>query len=508
MECVMCVFDHLHKEFSINSLGHRLRSVPMFLALIPFVIGVVLAEYLVVPLYVVLGSILLMAVVAIVAVPRNIALCYVAVALLFVGYITAVLRTPSCAVPYNQDVEMVVAVESIPSVRGDYSIADGRIEQWCGDDEWREANCRVVLWLRADSIVFGDRLTVCARLKERFSHHDDYNDLMRHRGYVGGVAVDGYNVVSKEHLEPTNIQSLAIQKLGKYTKDRASHATVVAMAVGARHDIPAELRAAYSKTGLAHLLAVSGLHLGVVLMVVGLLLIPLRFVHRGHRLAALISIVAVWLYAIMSGSSPSVLRAAIMLTVLLLAHVSSARYNSVNVLSATAFVMLVVSPDYVYDVSFQLSVAAVFGIVVWGVPLRQAIRSLPWVVSCLLSLFIVGGVATLWTMPIISHTFGNIPLVGVLLTPCVLLFSYVVVVGGIVAVVLPVALASPFVLVAEWAASVQNCVVEWAANLPMASVDYTMSELGVAVCYVVYAVITLFYWSKNQKKVITLPRYD
>ena len=73
---------------------------------------------------------------------------------------------------------------------------------------------------------------------------------------------------------------------------------------------------------------------------------------------------------------------------------------------------------------------------------------------------------------------------------------------------LPVALALPFAAVAEWAAGVQNSIVIWAAELPFASVEYAMSGWGVAVCYVTYAAITLLYWSKNQKKVVTLPRHD
>lgn len=504
----MCVLDRSHKSLSIRVLGHRLGSMPMFLALIPFALGILLEEHVLLPTSLVAGATLLTATVAVFAMPRNVASCYVAVTLLFVGYLLSELRDMGVTVPYDQDVEMVVAVEGIPSERGDYSVADGRIERWCDGEGWHDVDYRVVVWLRADSIVMGDRLTVCGRLNERMSRHESYDDLMHRRGFVGGVGVNSYNIISKEHAEPTDMQYRAIKRLDAYARDSVSRATVVAMAVGARYNIPAQLREAYSTTGMAHLLAVSGLHLGIVLMVVGVLLIPLRFIHRGHRLSAMLSVVAIWLYALMSGSSPSVLRAAIMLTVLQLARASSARYNSVNILAATAFVMLVVRPDYLYDVSFQLSVAAVFGIVAWGGPLMRAVRTLPWVVSTLLSLFIVGAVATLWTMPIISHTFGNIPLVGVLLTPCVLLFSNIVVGGGILAVIMPTAIAVPFAWAAEWAAGVQNRVVVWAADLPLASVNYAMSEHEVMLCYLIYIVITLLYWSKNQKKVVTLPHYD
>jgi competence protein ComEC len=242
-------------------------------------------------------------------------------------------------------------------------------------------------------------------------------------------------------------------------------------------------------------------------MVVSFMLLPLRFVHRGHRISALLAIVAIWFYAIMSGASPSVVRAAVMLSVLQLSLITSSRYNSLNALAVTVFAMLVYRPSYLFDISFQLSVAAVLGIVVWAVPMVRASRMWPRPVKWLYSLIVVGAVATLWTLPIVSHTFDNLPVVGVVVTPCVMLFAYAIVACGILAIVLPVPVGYPFAVVAEWAAHIQNIVVEWSANLPFASVEYTMPKWGVALCYLVYTAITLLYWSKNQKKVITLSRY-
>lgn len=504
----MCALDRLHKSFSLSTLGHRLRSVPMFLVLVPFVAGILIAENYALPLMMVAVLFVLMIAVAAWTLPRKMAWGYVAMAIMLCGYLLAELRAPTSSVPYDETVEMVVGVESVPSERDDYSVADGRVDRWYDGEQWHDVDCRVVLWLRVDSILHGDRLTIAGKLSDGISRHADYNALMHRRGFVGGVGISDHNILSIRHVEPTDMQSLAIRKLDSHATDSASHATVVAMVAGARRDMPKELRAAYSATGLSHLMAVSGLHLGIVLMVVGLLFVPLYFVHGGHRLATLLCIVAIWIYAIMSGVSPSVVRAATMFSVLLFTRVISANYNSVNVLAATVFAMLVYRPGYLFDVSFQLSVAAVFGIIVWCAPLVRGVRLWSRRTMRFAAPFIVGAVATLWTLPIVSHTFGNLPIVGVVLTPCVLLFSYAIVVGGLFAVVLPVALALPFAAVAEWAAGVQNSIVIWAAELPFASVEYAMSGWGVAVCYVTYAAITLLYWSKNQKKVVTLPRHD
>lgn len=501
----MSASDHWHNGFSFEQLGHRLRSMPMLVVLLPFVAGIVLADYFVVPLVVAIPATLLFALMAALVMPRRVAWGYIVVALAMFGYTMADLRMPRSSVPYDTYVDMVVTVENIPVQRDGYRRADGRIERWRDDGVWHDADSRVVLWLRADSINEGDRVVVAGELRERISRYNDYNDLMHRRSFVGGVAIGNDNVVEVHHAEPTDMQTRAIRRLEEAAgADDDAHATMVAMTTGSRHNMPESLRWAYSRTGLAHLLAVSGLHLGIVLMVVGSLLAPLRFIHRGHRVAALLAIVAIWLYVSMCGASPSVVRAAIMLTVLQLAMTLSARYNSINALAATVVIMLMYRPNYLYDISFQLSVAAVFGIVAWGVPIVRRVRSWRWLWRQIIGAIVVGVVATLWTLPVVSHTFDNLPIVGAVVTPFVLLFAYVTVICGIIAVVLPTSLATPLVAVAEWAAHMQNIVVEWAAELPFAAIEYTMSGWGVVVCYAIYLVITLVGWMKYQKKVITL----
>lgn len=480
----------------------------MLVVLIPYVIGVVIADCYVVPLWLALAVMIATVVTATFALQRRVALGYIALALVMFGYVVAELRAPATAIPYDTTTEMVIDVEGIPSNRGDYRRVDGRIVEWRDGDVWHEADSKVVLWLRCDSVSSGDRVTLAGELTNDISRYDDYNRLMHRRGFVGGVGVSDYNILDISHSEPTDMQSQAVAKLDRFATDSTSHATVVAMAAGSRHDMPAELRDAYSRTGLSHLMAVSGLHLGIVLMVVGFIIRPLRLVHRGHRIAALFSIVAIWLYAIMCGASPSVIRAAIMLTVLQLSLISSARYSSLNALMATVFVMLVYRPNYLFDVSFQLSVAAVIGIVVWGVPLMRLSRNWHWVWSGIYSLVVVGVVATLWTLPIVSYTFDSMPIVGVVVTPCVLIFSYIIVVCGVFVLALPASVAVPFAVVAEWAAGVQNSVVGWSAELPFASIGYTMSGCEVTTIYVIFTIITAMIWSINRKKVVSLYRYD
>ena len=216
----MCASDRSHKSFSLSTLGHRLRSMPMFLALAPFVTGIVVADCYALPLWLVVGLFLLSVVVAVVAMPRKVALAYIAMALAMFGYMVAELRAPAAPMPYGEPLEMVVTVEGVPSQRDGYRVADGRIERWRDVEKWHDIDCRVVLWLRADSVNQGDRLTIFGGVAEHISRYSDYNALMHRRGFVGGVGVDDYNILHVSHSEPADMQSRAIRKLDRFATAR------------------------------------------------------------------------------------------------------------------------------------------------------------------------------------------------------------------------------------------------------------------------------------------------
>lgn len=477
--------------------------MPMLVISLCFALGIVLADSYSVPLWAIFSGVILAGVMALV-VRSSLRLVYCALAIALLGYAASVVRTPHASMPYDTEGSMVVAVRGVPAHRDGYRVAEGRVEAYKDGDGWHKIDDRVQLWLRSDSVAEGDRLLVYGRLVRRMSRYEGYDELLCRRGYVGGVGVNDFNLISVDKRRATTLQQRAISKLSSYCGDSLSHSTVEAMVTGSRSGITAELREAYSRTGLSHILAVSGLHLAVVALAVGWLLMPLALVHRGHRLGNLLVIIALWLFAFASGASPSVLRAATMFSVVQLAYFTSSRYASLNALMATIFLLLIYRPDYLYDLSFQLSVVAVVGIVVWAVPIVRNMRCKGAVVRIVLSSFAVGVVATLWTMPLISHYFNNLPLIGVLVTPLLLPVAYIIVGFGVIALALPSVVAVPFIAVAEWAARVQNWVVVLASKPWWAGVEYRLDEGAVFAIYALYAIITIVMWSVERKKVITL----
>ena len=500
----MSAYDHWHRRLSLEQLGHQLTLVPMLVICIPLILGIVLADSYVMPISYAAIACVCASVGVWIAIPSRLAYGYGALALLLLGYIVADIGNVPSSVPYDQTVEMRVGVVTPIAQREGYAVAEGHIEAWCDDDVWHDADERVQLWLRSDSVAYGDRLHLVGVLRERISRYEGYDELMHRRGFRGGVSVSNVNILGVDRESVGGIRRYVVDKLSRYAIDSASNAVVVAMVAGSRHAMPPSLSDAYAVTGLAHLMAVSGLHLGIVLIIVSILLIPLSFARHGHLVRHVIVIVVLWLFVAISGASPSVVRAAIMLTILQLSRLLSEEYNSINALAATVFAMLLYDPDYLYDISFQLSVLAVVGIIIWGVPLMRIIRAKNRVLRWLLITVIIGVAASLWTMPLISSSFGRLALIGVILTPFAMLCSYVIVTMGIFTIVLPHPLAYPFAVVGEWAAKLQNFIVECGASLRFASVEFAMSGVGVFLCYAIFVVITLSIWSINRKKLITL----
>lgn len=484
--------------------------MPMFVVLIPFVAGIATEQYYALPLWVALAALAISATLLWLTIPRHVAWLYAALTLLMGGYVASTLSHTTSGTPTERPLDLVITVESPPSQRDGYRVAEGRIDAWREDNGWRAADDRVQLWIRSDSVALGARLLVHSTLHERMSRFEAYNDLLRHRGYVGGVSVANYNILALNYTRPEGLHNYALYKLSSTVGDNTAHATVEAMVAGARHAMPKELREAYSKTGLAHILAVSGLHLGIVAMFFGTLLLPLNLIHGGHRWRYLLIILFIWLFVAISGATASAVRAAVMFTVLMLTLFLSERHNAINSIAATILLMLAYNANYLYDISFQLSVVAVFGIVAWATPLQRHMRieHLPLTLRWLIKSVAVGVIATLWTLPLVSHNFAQLPLVGVVVTPLILITAYPIVGLGVCALLLPNAAATWLIKGAEAVASLQNAIVQGAATLPYAALDYRASNVAIIGIYAVYMIITVLLWAVERKKSITLYEYD
>ena len=185
-----------------------------------------------------------------------------------------------------------------------------------------------------------------------------------------------------------------------------------ALTLGDKRGLSDEVRSIYSDAGVAHVLALSGLHVGIIY---GMLSFLLRRVIRRRRLRWLPEVLTVgvlWAFALMVGMSASVVRAVAMCTLFAAARwLSDGTTSSLHVLSLTALAMLLVRPLYLFDVGFQLSFMAMASIVCLEPYLEALVRkqTLHPVMAYLVGIVCMSTAAQLGTFPLVLHHFGSFP---------------------------------------------------------------------------------------------------
>ncbi len=323
---------------------------------------------------------------------------------------------------------------------------------------------------------------------------------------VCGVAVGALDVGAREGVSINyssesrvdgslgeHIGSWAAQRLKRLGLSDEAQALSEAQLLGRREMLTEEVVQSYRGSGAAHLLAVSGLHIGIVAMIFNLLLSPLALLHRGNIARVWIVVVAMWIYAIVVGLTPSVVRSAMMFTALSLSLLSLRRYDSMNILASVVVMMLLIEPMVLYNVGFQLSVVAVAAILLWALPIWYKLGGnslMEW----LLLPIIIGLCCTVATAPIVAYTFGYVAIWGVILNPLLLLTTTLLLGVSLVWIVAGFGVLAPlFRWVIELCAATQNYLV---GELDRA-VEVEIGGATVALFYVAFALMTLYFREKK-----------
>ncbi len=152
-------------------------------------------------------------------------------------------------------------------------------------------------------------------------------------------------------------------KIVRYIPQEEEQAIALALLIGVKDYLSEDLKRAYSSAGAMHVLAVSGLHVGILYLIILGFLRPLQKVKRGKIVIAVITISIIWLYTFITGMSPSVLRAAVMFSVFATSSAMDRDNNIYNSLGIAAFILLLWEPNLLFSVGFQLSFLALTGIV-------------------------------------------------------------------------------------------------------------------------------------------------
>lgn len=183
-----------------------------------------------------------------------------------------------------------------------------------------------------------------------------------------------------------------------------------ALTLGYKRELDQDTKQIFSRAGAMHILAVSGLHVGIIYWVIVLLFSFLRKRRSGKFLFVLFTVSILWSYAFITGLSPSVVRASIMFSLFVIGDNISRKTNTYNSLAVSALLILLSNPNNLFEVGFQLSYSAVFGIVflqprIAGlIPIRNKVIQFFW------SLLTVSIAAQIATFPLTSFYFNQFPI--------------------------------------------------------------------------------------------------
>ena len=299
-------------------------------------------------------------------------------AFFFVAGICAVSFRSFAPVEQSEEGMWQVVVDEPPVERANSIKATVRVFANLVGETETVCNERVMTYFRKDSLSRrlrqGDLLVMDATLDPVVNagnpHEFDY------RGYLARKRIGRSAFVESGHWQ--RLDSYAQNPLFNFSNQIRNHlldilkratlsgnelSVASALVLGYRADIDAELRKAYSSSGAVHILAVSGLHVGIVCMVLNTVLMLFPFIHRSRWLPALIQLTFLWLFALITGLSPSVMRATTMFSFIVAGKALHRKGYIYNSISASAFLLLLANPNNLLDVGFQFSYIAVIFIV-------------------------------------------------------------------------------------------------------------------------------------------------
>jgi len=353
-------------------------------------------------------------------------------------------------------------------------------------DSLRPVRGRILVWLpRTVALAVGDTVRITARLDEPqdFDGFAYREYLARQR--IGAIARAFDATVVGHRISPLVAITASARRwlLGGLNDivPEPEAALGAGILLGVRAGIAPEVSDAFAAAGLTHVVAISGWNIAIVAALIAALLRPLGKRRGGRPIASACTIAAIGGYVLLTGASPSVVRAALMAGAILLARLEGSPAHAASALMLAALGMLIVAPPVLWDVGFQLSLLATAGLIVFAGPIERRLEGWPPLLRDPLALT---AAAQLATLPVILGNFERLslvaPLANIVVTPIVplamLASAIAAVVGALDAAVhVPVLGDAATWLGAGWAWLTLRAMIlagTTAAALPFASVPW------------------------------------
>lgn len=446
---------------------------------------------------------------------------FIAIAVLF-GYTISLLHSPlRCKAHYtysmsNADMYEVMINEK-PSHTAKSIKATANMIMIHTPEGWNKTEGKVILYFQKDSLAetlqYGDKIVVQSKLRNEPSPNNpyefDYSDYLakRHIYATAYIKSGHYTIIEKSSQKGVmafayKLRDMMMGIINSSSLSEQEKSIASAMLLGWDENIDNETLQKFSNGGISHILCVSGLHLGIISILVSYCLFFLSNSKKHRIIKGCIRILVLWLFVMITGMAPSAMRAATMFTLIVIGEMFFERADVFSNVATSAFILLLINPNYIYDVGFQLSYSAVIGIVALK-PFFDTLPTIPtpkerekWhynkygnrtlvftfflysrkkicnvthlIASKILSFAYVSLSAQLFTTPFVLYYFHQFPLYFLIANVAIIPFSGILLATAILVIISG---GKAFTTVFSIEIKGVNYVLDWVSKLPSANIS-------------------------------------
>ncbi len=323
--------------------------------------------------------------------------------------------------------------------------------------------------------------------------------------------IRGRDIVIRQYADEHSLSWIrrvhhwCVRQLEWYITDRATLGLLKAMLFDDRDMLDGELTEAYAQTGIVHIIAISGGHITIFFVLVAFLLGWIR--HKKYRWVKYIAAIPlIWIYVLVAGAPPSAVRAATMFSILGIGFALQKTPNGINQLLATAFLLLLAEPMWLYSIGFQLSFVAVLSIMLFYRPVYKWWSPVNKIARMLWGAVAVSIAAEILVAPLVIYYFHLFPLQFIVANVLAYLFMGVILVLGMLLIAV-----SSFYPVAHCIAEVTTVLSDWFNRLVygLQHLNFdslhrlTLTELQLVLVYIIITGITIYLLKKNKASMFT-----
>lgn len=339
----------------------------------------------------------------------------------------------------------------------------------------------------------------------------DYSAYLKNKqiyaqAYVNQEAIFYHKTLSKDIWYYTSkLRTTIVTHLEESDFDKKALPVAMALLLGQQQDIDPNITKDYQYAGAVHILSVSGLHIGCIVLFIIFLLNPIPNNKKGRFIKLLLSLITLALFGVLAGLAPSVVRSITMFSFVAIGHYWRRSTNIYHTLVVSIFLILLFQPYFLFDVGFQLSYAALF-FIVW----LQPVLSNYWtpknrILQFFWDIITVSFAAQIGTLPMSLYYFHQFPglffVTNLLVLPLV---SVIMLLGVLVMTIatftsLPIWCIKPL----EWGISLMNSIIHWVASFESFIFTNIPSTFYLMIASYFFLIALVLWWKKNSFTRIT-----